>query len=202
MNKTSESAGSQMKDYFRTRGYVPGGIITNTKSENVDFEIIPPFLRTLLVTDGTVTKSLEAFFWEKIVVENLGQSVIELDQDVEWLEMSKGDHALQREVRLKGAESGNVYVYAKSLLKLELLPSDVRDELLAGRIGIGEVLRERGMETYREILDIGRKIDEELKSAFETPSCGELLYRTYRVVIEHKPAMMITEVFPYRLYAR
>jgi len=193
---------TQMKSYFKTRGYVPGGIITNTKSENLDFEIIPPFLRTLLVTDGTVTKTLEAYFWENISVENLGQEIITLDQDIDWLDMKRGSTALRREVVLKGVKTGNVYVYAKSLLKLESLPVNVREELLGGRIGIGEALRERGMETYREILDIGREINEELRHAFETPYCGELLYRTYRVVFEHQPTMIITEKFPYRLYSR
>jgi len=202
MNKPSPLPISEMQGYFKTRGYVPGGIITNCKAENLDFEIIPPFLRTLLVTDGTVTKSLEAYFWEPVTVENLGQEKIVLDHDIEWLGMKCGDTALRREVRLKGRESGRVYVYAKSILRLEVLPHQVCEDLLAGRIGIGEMLRERGLETYREILDMGREIDEGLRQAFEVAQCGELLYRTYRVVLSHQPTMMITEKFPYRLYAR
>lgn len=193
---------ASMDNYFKSRGYVPGGIITNSRKENLDLETMPPFLRTLLVTDGTVTKCLEAYFWEPVQVENLGQTQMTVPHDIEWVELKQGSLALFREVRLKGAKSGNVYAYAKSTLKLQRLPWELRDELLAGKIGIGEILRERGLETYREILDIGREIDESLASVFDTECCGELVYRTYRVVINHVPAMLITEKFRYRLYNR
>ena len=198
----SASTAYKMRNYFKTRGYVPGGVITNSKSENFDIQAVPPFLRTLLVTDGTVTKSLEAFFWESVSVENLGQQVVRLDHDIEWIDMQAGDEALVRQVKLQGNESGDIYAYAKSVLRLGLLPEQVRADLLDGKIGIGEMLRERGLETYREILDIGREIDESLQWVFGVGRCGELVYRTYRVVMDKKPAIQITEKFPYRLYSR
>ena len=198
----SASTAYKMRNYFKTRGYVPGGVITNSKSENFDIQAVPPFLRTLLVTDGTVTKSLEAFFWESVSVENLGQQVVRLDHDIEWIDMQAGDEALVRQVKLQGNESGDIYAYAKSVLRLGLLPEQVRADLLDGKIGIGEMLRERGLETYREILDIGREIDESLQWVFGAGRCGELVYRTYRVVTDKKPAIQITEKFPYRLYSR
>ena len=68
MSTESYSNTLPMESYFKSKGYVPGGIITNSRHENLDIEAMPPFLRTLLVTDGTVTKSLEAFFWEPVVV--------------------------------------------------------------------------------------------------------------------------------------
>lgn len=191
-----------MENYFKTKGYVKGGIITNCKQEDLDIEAMPPFLRTLLITDGTVTKSLEAFFWEPVVVENLGQEVIQLPKGQDWLGMKSGDTGLQREVRLKGVNSENVYAYAKSILKLDLLPQQIQDDLLSGKIGIGEMLRERGLETYREIMDIGREIDKSLASVIGDIGGGELIYRTYRVFINHEPMMLITEKFPYRLYSR
>lgn len=189
-----------MESYFKTKGYVPGGIITNSRQENLDIEAMPPYLRTLLVTDGTVTKSLEAYFWEPVVVENLGQKPLQLTESIDWIYMHQGDQALLREVRLKGELSGKVYAYAKSLLKLDLLPQNVKDDLLAGKIGIGEMLRERGLESYREILDIGRDIDESLAPVFNVKKCGELIYRTYRVIMQGEATMLITEKFPYRLY--
>lgn len=201
MNTASDLL-APMENYFKSKGYVKGGIITNCKQEDLDIEAMPPFLRTLLVTDGTVTKSLEAFFWEPVVVENLGQELITLPADVSWLGMKSGDAALQREVRLKGVESEKPYVYAKSILKLNLLPQQIQDDLLSGKIGIGEMLRERGLETYREIMDIGREIDKSLASVIGDTGGGELIYRTYRVFINHEPTMLITEKFPFRLYSR
>lgn len=191
-----------MESYFKTRGYVPGGVIVNCRQEDFDFAALPPFLRTLLVTDGTVTKSLEAYFWEPVAVENLKQGEITLQYDLEWLGLKRGEAALQRQVRLKGADSGNVYAYAQSMLKLDLLPQPLRDDLLAGKIGIGELLRECGLETYREILDIGSIRDESLDAVFGAQQCGDLVYRCYRIVIAHQPTILITEKFPRRLYAR
>lgn len=184
-----------MKEYFKVRGYVPGGLVQNGKDESLDLRALPPFLRTLMITDGTVTKSLEAFFWEQIIVDTLSQQEIDMPADEKWLDITKGDKALQREVRLKGGESGKVYVYAKSLIRLEVLPSDLRDALLHGKIGIGELLRESGLETYREILDMGCETDESLASVFGTDQCGDLAYRTYRILVNHQPAILITEYF-------
>lgn len=191
-----------IENFFKTRGYVPGGMITNSRMESLDLEAVPPFLRTLLVTDGTVTKCLEAYFWEPVRVENLGQTQVIVAQDIDWLDLKQGSPALFREVRLRGAASGNVYTYAKSILKLDLLPQHLQDDLLGGEIGIGEMLRERGLETYREVLDIGREFDESLVPIFDIKRCGELIYRTYRVLMNHVPAMLITEKFRYRLYSR
>ena len=54
---------------------------------------------------------------------------------------------------------------------------------------VGELLRERGLETYREILDVG-----------QSDVAGEQIYRTYRIVIQHQAAIMITETFPCSVY--
>lgn len=183
-----------MQPYFKSRGYVPGGIVTNSRDELLDMARLPAFLRTLLVTDGTVTKSLEAFFWEHVDVDNLGQAPTQLAHDLPWLDLAAGATVLARRVRLRGVDSQRDYAHAESLIKLDALPEHLRDELLAGRIGIGELLREKGLETYREILDIGLVPND---ATFG----GEAVYRTYRIVINHQFAILITETFPCALYA-
>lgn len=188
-----------MQAYFKSRGYVPGGIVTNSKNESLHMEALPPFLRTLLVADGTVTKSLEAYFWERVEVENLGQELTYLSDAAPWLDLPAGAQVLTRRVRLRGADSGCVYAYAQSLIKLEALPAHLRDDLQQGRIGIGELLRERGLETYREILDVGQSTEPSLQAVFDFDP-GDLIYRSYRIVIQHQPAIQITEKFPCSLY--
>ena len=183
-----------MQPYFKSRGYVPGGIVTNSKNEMFHMERLPPFLRTLLVADGTVTKSLEAFFWEPVAVENLGQALTQITQPAPALELPAGASVLERRVRLVGTESRRTFAFAHSLIKLEALPVHLRDDLQQGRIGIGELLRERGLETYREILDVGQS-DTSEESISE-----ENIYRAYRIVIHHQPAIMITETFPCSVY--
>lgn len=182
-----------MQAYFKSRGYVPGGIVTNSRNEQLHMEQLPAFLRTLLVADGTVTKSLEAYFWEQVDVQNLGQAPTTLTQDLPWLGLPAGATVLARHVRLCGVDSGRYYADAESRIKLDALPEHLRDDLLAGRIGIGELLREKGLETYREILDVGTIAND---PAFD----GEAVYRAYRIVINHQPAILITEKFPCALY--
>ena len=74
-----------LKEHFRSRGFIEGGIVHNCEKAAMDMEALPPFLRTLLVTDGTVTKSLEAFFWENIKVEMRMQEQCWLTQDLPFI---------------------------------------------------------------------------------------------------------------------
>lgn len=178
-----------MQPYFKSRGYVPGGVLTNQQNVEFHMEHLPPFLRTLLVADGTVTKSLEAFFWEQVAVENLGQAPICLAHGIPALELPAGATVLERRVRLMGMESGREFAQAHSWIKLEALPAHLREDLQQGRIGIGELLRERGLETYREILDVGQSNVQ-----------ADAIYRTYRILIQHQPAILITETFPCAIY--
>lgn len=183
----AKPAASPLEPYFRSRGFVPGGIVTNARDELLDMARLPAFLRTLLVTDGTVTKHLEAYFWEPVDVVNLGQNEIRLEAPAPWLDLGVGELVLRRRVRLVGGASARIYAEAESLVRLSCLPERLRQELLAGSIGIGELLRERGLESYREILDLGAKE-------------AERVYRTYRIVIGHEPAILITETFPCAVY--
>ena len=178
------------KDHFRTRGFIEGGVIQNREDISVNISALPPFLRTLLVADGTVTKSLEAFFWEKVNVETIAQNDHKLAQKIEWIDANVGDHVLKREVKLCGESSGETYAYATSYLQLETLDTEVKDSLLSGKIGIGELLREIGLETYREVIDIGKEIGKE----------DEVIYRTYVIHIGGNPIIQITEHFPLGCY--
>lgn len=195
------STKASAKNYFKTQGYIPGGILINANHEELALDTLPAILRVLLTTDGTVTKSLEAYFWEPIRVENLGQAPVALQGEIKWLQAAAGETVLQRRVRLTGGESGDVYVYAESIVRLQLLPEPLREDILAGRIGIGELLRECGLETYREILDVGGAAEPEVHALFGEERKTRVIYRTYRILLNHQPAILITEKFPERLYA-
>lgn len=174
------------KNHFRTRGFVEGGIIQNAADISIDIGALPPFLRTLLVADGTVTKSLEAFFWEKVDVETLDQHDQILDIAIPTINANIGDHVLKREVQLRGTESDHTYAYASSYLRTEKLGGEIKENLLAGKIGIGELLREIGLETYREIIDLGQD--------------SETVFRTYVIHIGGEPTIQITERFPLSVF--
>jgi len=61
-------------------------------------------------------------------------------------------------------------------------------------VGVGELLRECGLETYREIVAIGEG------GAAEPLADDESIWRTYRIVMEHQPFIQITEFFPRPIY--
>ena len=56
----------------------------------VNFRALSPFYRSLLVIDGTVTKFIEAFTMEPVVVERLSHRGVGLPADHEWLEAPPG----------------------------------------------------------------------------------------------------------------
>jgi chorismate-pyruvate lyase len=188
-----------LKEHFRSRGFIEGGIVRNLNQDEMDIQSLPPFLRTLLVTDGTVTKSLEAFFWENIKIETRWQEQCYLTDKLPCINAEAGDQVLKREVLLHGATSNDVYAYATSYLRTELLDQDIKKQMLEGKIGIGELLREIGLETYREIVDFGRDVFN-TSNKYEDEEYIETIYRTYVINIGGKPAIQITERFPLRLF--
>lgn len=192
---------SFMITFFNRHGYIDSGTITNADDETLDVAALPPILRVLLVTDGTVTKTLESYFWEPVDVISQGQQQAALKEDCEFLGIDAGASVLDRQVRLVGRQSADVYAYANSYIILQLLPENLQADLLAGKIGIGELLRETELETYRELVNMGRQTSSARQQNSAVDYSGELIFRTYRIVINKKPAILVTEKFPYRLYA-
>ena len=118
-----------LKEHFRSRGYIEGGIVRNFNQDAMDMEALPPFLRTLLVIDGTVTKSLEAFFWENVKVEKRWQEQCWLTEDLPAVNAKIGERVLKRDVLLRGCSSNDIYAYATSYLLTDMLDEKVKKEL-------------------------------------------------------------------------
>ena len=153
-----------------------------------DIAHLLPFLRVLLTTDGTVTKSLEAYFWEPISVVSLAQHYIaEVPFNVETC-LGNTQKLLKREVELCGVDSGKVYASAESFIAADRLLPSVREQLEAGQLGIGGLLRDCGLETYREILECGVE-----------PAVSKV-WRRYLIHQGHSPIIQITESFPLAIY--
>ncbi len=178
-----------MTKHFTATGYLPSGKLTNCAGDIIDFASLPAFLRVLLTTDGTVTKSLESWFWEPVAVRNLGQAYIQLQEPAPIIACAAGESVLQRRVELVGQRSERHFVLADSLIRAAILPSGVREDLEAGLVGIGEILRECNLETYREIVDFGyqQPASRLLKNVGEAASARQKLAkkRSLQVVNEH-----------------
>ncbi len=186
--------------YFRSNGYLADDLIQSSDGGQFLITDLPGFLRTLLVADGTVTKTLEAWFWEPVSVTPLRQAIKILVADLPELEAEAGDEVLEREVCLTGGESQQHYACARSVLAINQLSVEMRTALLEGRMGIGELLREQGVETYREIvaLDYIRKgsTQDEILNTFS----DDLVSRSYRIRVGGVPAILVTEYFPVGTY--
>lgn len=142
---------------------------------------LPAFARVLLVTDGTVTHMLRAHFREPVEVRVEAHNFTTLEQDLVWLEASKGREILIRDVTLTGKASGRLFARARSHIALDRLSPEMREDIVTMRRSIGNVLLANFSENRRELL--WRGLNE-----------GSL-ERTYRVIAGGKPLMIITETF-------
>lgn len=184
---------------FRSKGFAAEWRIAGGDSTEVAMASLPAFLRTLLVTDGTVTKSLEAYYWEPISVAGVTQRVTQSEAAIDWLDVRSGEQVLARYVQLHGEHSHNIYANAFSIIRLELIPAELRAKLLDGSLGIGELIRSCGLETYRELMELGMTDDFSLGGEYGDVK-EECVYRTYRITLNHQPAMLVTECFPIALF--
>jgi len=196
----TKSTTNTNKSYFRSHGYTPDEIILTDSGESCDLSKLPPFLRTLLVMDGTVTKALEAWFWEPVKVVPLKNELTKLTKTVEGLDTKIGDKVLQREVILQGSNSSKIFACARSTVALESLPKEVGLALETGKIGIGELFREKGLETYRELFNINYYLSppkgDELLAHLE----GEIVSRSYQIWVNGGASIIVTEYFSVAAY--
>ena len=179
--------------HFLSTGYSPELVLESPNGSHFPLADLPPFLRSLLTTDGTVTKTLESFFWEPVKVTHVQQSLeyrsnsLDRANNVEdfdvYLNVNPGEAFLSRHVELMGQNTHRHYLSANSTFAIEHLPGKIRQDLEAMNIGIGEILRECGLETYRKIV------------AFGVTDAKDKIWRDYLIYIDGKPVVKIRELF-------
>ena len=182
------------------QGFPGDARIRRAGGADVPIHELPPFLRALLVMDGTVTKILEAYFWEPVEVVTLRQEFIPAERPIPWLRVDSGERVLVRRVHLSGVERKRVYAAAFSVIRTQLVPEAFRQRLINRRIGIGVLIRDSGMESYREVLEVGIEPEDGNDAPTLAPKKSDLIFRTYRIIINGKPVILITERFPLHLY--
>jgi len=154
------------------------------------------FQRILLGTDGTVTHILEAYAEEAVeVVKLLQEYDTPNDADLP-LDLAPDDKVLRRHVLLRGRGSGRLLLYAEAVVALGRVDPAVLDGLLGTDKPIGVLLAERRTETFREILRVGREPAGSVGAYFGLDAAAHLVSRTYVIVKNCRPLMLITEKFP------
>ena len=183
---------------FRSEGYIGDATIpVEGHAHRLPMSSLPALLRTLLVTDGTVTKSLEAYFWEPVQVDVEKLDVIAAQEPIAWLEVLEKEQVLTRSVVLRGEHSNKHYASAFSLIRLSALSDSVKQALVSGEIGIGVLIRDSGLESYREIVDIkAHQLNFKLYQGDGPSNAVDVVSRTYRIIVNHEPVILISETFP------
>ncbi len=160
--------------------------------EPVDWPLLTPFQRALMITDGMVTQLIEAYVLERIEIVTLAQEERTLEVENAWLESSLGAPIVARDVLLRGRESAATYVYGDSILATERLPAAMRRDLLESEEGIGRLVQRYQLETRRQLLWCGIERQSQMPDGVR----GDFLYRSYRILSGTLPLMIIDERFP------
>jgi chorismate-pyruvate lyase len=162
----------------------------------VNMRALNPFLRALLVIDGTVTKFIEAYTMEPLQIVRLRQEARRLMTEHNWLEAAPRTPVIAREVLLRGAYSRRIYAYAVSLVMPDRLPENIRLRLQAEGDGIGRMLLDSRLETYREILWYGKEPANGLRLQVPDLQSADVISRMYRIFLNGRPVILINEKFP------
>jgi chorismate-pyruvate lyase len=160
--------------------------------------------RLLLVSDGTFTYQLETLVRQPVGVEILSNRIAPLSpSDAQLFDCGEGALVWARETLLRGGKSKAAYVYATSLINDKGLDPDFRAELRITQSGIGHLMAKYRMGAFRELLtyhfDTGPDYASYFRPNFRD---GVFLSRTYRIIFEGRPIMVITENMPRDLFPR
>lgn len=152
--------------------------------------------RVLLVSDGTLTDTLEAAFLEPILLRKIAHDIAPSAGAIPELDLAPGELLMRRHILLCGGKSGRAYVYAESLLAVDRLPPLFREELLESNVPMGRLWLEHRLETWKELLGAWRHPMGDLAGYFDCAKEAGCLVRRYRVISSGRPLMTIAEHFP------
>lgn len=163
---------------------------------SVDLSDLNLFQRILLQTDGTLTEMLENYLGENISVLKITEDIQYEPQNIFPLNINNGQEIIKRKILLQGENSRKNWLYADSVIVLDRLEKNFREELITSGKPIGKLWKKYKIETYKEIISYFREPAAVLSKYFDMSKRDDLLCRTYRVFSNRKPVMMITEKFP------
>jgi len=153
---------------------------------------LTPVQRAVLGSDGSFTLLLTALLGQEVKVALIEQSVDQLSHYDEAVNLGAGTRVLNRNVRLYVEPEHNI-VFASSVIAIDRIAEPVADDLLAGNETIGRILRKHRLETFRELVDWGTAPTPEGARGYFPLT--EMMYRSYRIISDVTPVMLVTEFF-------
>jgi chorismate-pyruvate lyase len=152
--------------------------------------------RILVTTDGTVTETLAAVFLEPIELVKLAVTVAPSPEPFPALELKGGSSLMQRKVVLRGSRSGRPYAYAEVAIAADRLPPRLREDLLEGRIPLGQLWIFHRLETFKERPCVRQRVAGPIARHLGVHAEDILIERTYRTFTSGHPVFLVTEFFP------
>jgi chorismate-pyruvate lyase len=171
---------------------VPATSDESARSKRRLWQALSPIHRALLATDGSFTLLLQALTGEEVCVKTLFQTVNPAPNSDERLALSAGEDIMTRSVLLHTA-SGRRLVYAQSRIVPHRLSRLIVEELRAGTVSIGLLLRRARLESFRELIDWG-------ECELSNEGCEQLvekrcIFRSYAIISAGRPVIEVSEFF-------
>ncbi len=192
--QSGDFVNKSMKSLFVAQDQKPSTL------KEINFARLTPFQRGLIVTDGTVTRFIEAYTFAPVEVVLLDQKRMTLSSANNYLQLRAGEEVISRQVTLQTHQetesSTIIHTYADSLIALKRLPKPVLEGLESNKQGLGKLLQRSGLETRRELLWCGIETLKELPPAIVHLEGKTFISRAYLVLANQEPLMLINEKFP------
>lgn len=152
--------------------------------------------KILLATDGSVTTILDVLKGH-VNIRTLVQEFREADEKAaSLLNIQVGNTINYRVVVIEGEEP---LIYAVSMIPMERLDNDFKEDLIRADIPIGRILRKHDIESRREIKTVSvEEIEPEMVDIFKTQA--PMLRRTYNIIHKDQVLIWLMETFPHTLF--
>ncbi len=181
-------------------GFQPTTLNKLSNRYQLDLATLAPVLRSLLVTDGTISTILEAYFWEPIHADVVEHVERPCEADDPMLNLRIGDLTLRRKVILRGEFTSVPYVFGEALIVAATMPAHFRATLPAAKSGLGDLIARERLETYRELVAVERTSAADSGQFLAIAPDAPVVVRRYIIHYQRQPAICITEAFPENRY--
>lgn len=176
-------------------GWVDGGQFLSLCSSS---SINTP-TRMILLSDGMLTRLLNAMLLSPVTLKRLRQEEVSLDNEMaEYIGTEAGQKVIERDVWLMNGNDR--LVYASSSLPTSLMSDEIYDGITRGDTPIGTLLIDQSILTRRDKLQIARVKAPEISRELLLPGDMDFWARRYRLNMEGGFRGAILEVFSPKLF--
>lgn len=152
--------------------------------------------KILLATDGSVTTILDVLKGH-VNIRTLVQEFKEADKEAaSLLDIDEGDTINYRVVVIEGKEP---LIYAISMIPVDRLNNEFKEDIIRADIPIGRILRKHNIESRREIKSVSVE-DSTPEMAEIFKSNTSMLTRTYNIIHKDQILIWLMETFPYSMF--